>query len=62
MAWLVLGPVEKKRREGRREVEIKGRKNGGWVGLKGGEHGQGFVKRRVFFIYFTSEMAFCCNL
>lgn len=51
MAWLVLGPVERRRREGRE----KGRKNGGWVGLAGGEQGQGFVKRRVSFLFFVKS-------
>lgn len=60
MAWLVLGPVERKkkggeaRREGGRE---KGRKNGGRVGLAGGERGQGFVKTRVsFFILYIVKL------
>lgn len=49
MAWLVLGPVERKKKGGAEGGSEKGRKNGGRVGLAGGEQGQGFVKRRVSF-------------
>lgn len=52
MAWLVLGPVERKKTGGEAGGREKGRKNGGRVGLAGGEQGQGFVKRRVSFFLF----------